>query len=136
MAMAGGPAGLDDAVAALREALREAQDDALGVAVLALALALDRRGDAGEARALLTDRTHGDPRVALESVRGKELLAVAQVEAPALGGFALESLDAVGAREGWEQYLAGLGASGARPWEAHARAHLGALGSRPRGKGP
>jgi tetratricopeptide (TPR) repeat protein len=129
--MAAGTAGLDDAVAALREALHDAQDDALGVAVLALAVALDRRGDAGEARALLAERGPGDPRTALASPRAKELLSVAPTEAFALAGLALEANDVAGAREAWDHYLAGLAASPGRPWEAHARAHLVALGSRP-----
>jgi|HubBroStandDraft_6_1064221.scaffolds.fasta_scaffold132389_2 tetratricopeptide (TPR) repeat protein len=127
--MAGGTAGVDDAVAALREALRDAQDDALGVAILALALALDRRGEVGEARALLADRAGGDPRNVLASSRAKELLAVAPVETPALAGLALEPNDVAGARDAWEQYLAGLSTATARPWESHARAHLDALPS-------
>jgi tetratricopeptide (TPR) repeat protein len=126
-----GPAALDDAVAALREALREAQDDALGVAVLSLALALDRRGDRSEARALLGDRAHGDPRGVLETARAKEILAVAPSEAPALAGLALETNDLEGARAAWEQYLGGLAEAASRPWEAHARAHANALGSHP-----
>jgi tetratricopeptide (TPR) repeat protein len=129
--MAAGDAGLDDAVAALREALREAQDEALGVAVLGLALALDRRGDASEARALLSDRASGDPRTALATARAKELLVVAPAEASALAALALEASDVAGAREAWEQYVAALAGAPTRPWEAHARAHLASLGSRP-----
>ncbi len=130
VAMAADAKGLDDAVAALREALRDAQDDTLSVAVLALALALDRRGDAGEARALLVDRGPPDPRVALGTSRAKDLLAVAPGEAPALVGLGLEASDAAGARDAWEQYVRGPAVGTARPWEAHARAHLAALGSR------
>jgi tetratricopeptide (TPR) repeat protein len=131
VAMTAGPDAIDDAVAALREAAREAQDDAATVAVAALALALDRRGDPSEARALLADRVHGDPRVALEGARAKELLAVAPAETPALVALALEGADLSAAREGWTQYLASPasdgGPKGARPWEAHARAHLSSL---------
>jgi tetratricopeptide (TPR) repeat protein len=133
--MAADNRGLDDAVAALREALREAQDDVLGVAVLGLALALDRRGDASEARALLADRTSGDPRTALATARAKELLAVAPAEASALAALALEASDVAGAHDGWEQYVTALAAAPSRPWEAHARAHLAALGSRPAAHG-
>jgi tetratricopeptide (TPR) repeat protein len=127
--MSVGPEGIDDAVAALREAAREAQDDAATVAVTALALALDRRGDASEARALLADRVHGDPRAAFEGGRAKELLAVAPGEEAALVAFALESADAAGAREGWTEYLAsGKATPGAAlPWDAHARMHLESL---------
>jgi tetratricopeptide (TPR) repeat protein len=128
-------AGLDDAIAALREALREAQDDTLSVAILALALALDRRGDAGEARALLAERGPGDPRTALASPRAKDVLAVAPAEAYALAGLGLEASDVAGARDGWEQYVAAIAAAPVRPWEAHARAHLAAL-SRPTGSAP
>jgi tetratricopeptide (TPR) repeat protein len=133
--MAADNRGLDDAVAALREALREAQDDVLGVAVLGLALALDRRGDASEARALLADRASGDPRTALATTRAKELLAVAPTEASALAGLALEASDVVGARDAWEQYVAALAGAASRPWEMRARAHLAALGSRPAARG-
>jgi tetratricopeptide (TPR) repeat protein len=132
--MSAGAAGLDDAVAALREALRDGQDDALSVAVLALALALDRRGDGGEARALLADRAPGDPRVALATPRAKDLLVVAPNEARALEAIGLEATDVVGAKEAWEQYVAGLAATPARPWEAHARAHIAALGARSAGR--
>ncbi len=130
VAMAAGATALDDAVAALREALRDAQDAALTVAVLALALALDRRGDTGEARALLVDRAPGDPRVALATPRARELLAVAPTEAHALVGLGLEASDVAGAKEAWEQYVAGVAAAPVRPWEAHARNHLAGLGSR------
>ena len=60
------PAGLDEAVGrAARGGARGAGRDARGARSLALALALDRRGDADEARALLAERAHGDPRIAL-----------------------------------------------------------------------
>ncbi|HEX3771325.1 MAG TPA: hypothetical protein VHV30_10690 [Polyangiaceae bacterium] len=135
VAMVVGPDAVDDAVAALREGAKEAQDDAATVAVVCLALALDRRGDASEARALLADRVHGDPRPAFEGARAKDVLAVAPAEVPALIAFALESADASAAREGWTEYLAPAGDSGARsrPWEAHARAHLAALATGPGG---
>jgi tetratricopeptide (TPR) repeat protein len=126
--MAADNRGLDDAVAALREALREAQDDTLGVAVLTLALALDRRGDSSESRALLVDRAGGEPRTALGSLRAKELLSVAPAEASALAALALEGNDPASARDGWAAYLAALQGAPSRPWEAHARAHLAALG--------
>ena len=139
-AMASGPAGLDDAIAALREALHDAQDEALSVAVLGLALALDRRGDGSEARVLLADRSRGDPRSVLEASRAKELVAVAPAEASAIAALALEALDVAGARDAWEQYVASLHAASSRSdagaaskaskaWESHARAHLAALGA-------
>ena len=128
VAMAHGAPGLDEAVAALREGLREAEDEVQSVAVLALALALDRGGDTDESRALLAERAHGDPRMALATARAQELLAVAPAETHALAALALESneaRDAAGAREAWEKYLA---AAASGPWAAQARAHLVALG--------
>jgi tetratricopeptide (TPR) repeat protein len=124
VAMAAGPAGLDEAVAALRDGLREAQDEAQAVAIVALALALDRRGDVGESRALLAERSRGDPRSALTSARAKELFAGAPVEAEAAGAVALEPTDAAGAHDAWEKYVAGAPSG---PWAAHARAHMAGL---------
>jgi tetratricopeptide (TPR) repeat protein len=121
VAMAFGPAALDDAIGALREAARDAQDDAEGVAVLALALALDRRGDADEARSLIATRGHGDPRNLFEGARGKELAAAAPWEVPAIVAFALETTDAAGAHDAWEQYLQ---ANPTGPWAAQVRARL------------
>src|SRR5579859_748665 len=116
VAMARGAAGLDEAVAAFREGVREAQDEARVVAEDALALALDRRGDTDESRTLLADRSRGDPRAAVGSPRGKELLAVAPPEGHAVVALGLEATDAAGARDGWEKYLA---ASPSGPWASH-----------------
>jgi tetratricopeptide (TPR) repeat protein len=131
VAMAHRAAGLDEAVAALREGLREAQEETQAVAVEALALALDRRGDVDEARALLAEHAHGDPRIALASAHAKELLAVAPAEANALAALALESSDAAGARDAWDRYVA---ASPNGPWAGHARAHLASLAGKRRGR--
>jgi tetratricopeptide (TPR) repeat protein len=131
VAMVRGSAGLDEAVAALREGLREAQDEARVVADGALALALDRRGDTDESRTLLADRSRGDPRAAAGSAHGKELLAVAPAEGNAVVALGLESTDAAGARDAWEKYLA---ASPGGPWASHARAHLAALAGKRRGR--
>ena len=131
VAMERGVPGLDEAVAALREGLREAQDETQAVAVEALVLALDRRGDLDESRALLAEHTHGDPRIALASVRAKELLAVAPVEVNAMAALALEPTDGAGARDAWDRYLA---ASPNGPWVAHARAHLASLAGKRRGR--
>jgi tetratricopeptide (TPR) repeat protein len=121
VAMQRGPAGLDEAVAALREASREAQDEAAAVATLALAVALDRRGDADECRALLADRAHGDPRTPLATPRAKELLAVAPIERDALAAIGLEPTDGGGARDAWQSFLASAPKG---PWADWARAHL------------
>jgi tetratricopeptide (TPR) repeat protein len=127
VAMARGTAGLDEAAAALREAVREAQDEARAVAVLALALVLDRRGDAEEAQSLLGERAHGDPRDAIASLRARELLAVAPADTHALAALALETTDTAGAKQEWQQ---ALDAAPGGAWAAHARAHLEALGRR------
>ena len=123
VAMARGPAGLDEAAAALREGLREAQDEA-PIGVLALALALDRRGDADEAHALQAEHAHGDPRVVLEGLRAKDVLAVAPGEASALVAIGLEGTDPAAARDAWQKYV-DQAPNG--PWAAHARAHVAAL---------
>lgn len=127
VAMSRGPTGLDEAAASLREAVREAQDETQMVAVLALAVALDRRGDLDEAHALLGERLRGNPRTTLASTRSRDVLAVAPKESDALAAFALEATDPAGARDAWQAYL---DAAPRGPWAAHARAHVGALGAR------
>ncbi|HEY3822805.1 MAG TPA: hypothetical protein VGL81_36825 [Polyangiaceae bacterium] len=131
VAMVRGAAGLDEAVAALREGLHDAQDETQAVAVDALALALDRRGDVDEARALVAEHAHGDPRIALGSTHAKDVLAVAPGEGNAIIALALEPTDAAGARDAWDRYLA---AAPGGPWAAHARAHLAALVGKRRGR--
>jgi tetratricopeptide (TPR) repeat protein len=125
VAMARGAGGLDDAAAALREAMHGAQDEVEPLAALALALALDRRGDTAEALALLADRVRGDPRAFLAGPRAQELLAVAPGEGGALLALGLEGTDPAAARDEWGKYLAQSG-----PWTAQARAHQAALESK------
>jgi tetratricopeptide (TPR) repeat protein len=127
VAMSRGSAGLDEAAASLREAVREAQDDTQMVAVLALAVALDRRGDLDEAHALLVERLHGDPRTALASPRTRDIIAVAPAEAEALAGLGLEASDPGGARDAWQRYV---DAAPGGPWAAQARSHIASLGSK------
>jgi tetratricopeptide (TPR) repeat protein len=130
VSMARGSAGLDDAAPALRQALREAPHDEQGdCVVLALALVLDRGGDAPQGRALLVDRFHGDPRNVVAAGRAKEALAVAPEEAFAIAAFALESSDAAGAMDQWEAYLA---AAPKGPWAGWTRARLAELRGGPR----
>lgn len=126
VALACGPSTVDEAVAAFRESLRASRTDAETVAVLGLALALDRRGEADEARALLASRRGGDPRPALSARRARELLSAAPVETEALIALGLEAIDPAAARESWERYLASAPAG---PWIGHGRAHLTALAS-------
>ena len=127
VAMGRGAAGLDEAVAALREGVREAQDETQAVGVLALALALDRRGDVDEARATLAERLQGNPPDTLAAPRAKDVLAVAPGETEALAAIGLEPTDPAGARDAWRKYL---DAAPQGPWAAHARAHLAALGAK------
>ncbi|MGH7296265.1 MAG: tetratricopeptide repeat protein, partial [Polyangiaceae bacterium] len=115
VSMSRSAARLDEAVASLREGAREGQEETQAVAVIALALALDRRGDADESRALLAERPHGDPRAALGSPRARELVAVAPGEVDAMVGLALEGSDAAGARDAWSAYVA---AAPNGPWAA------------------
>jgi tetratricopeptide (TPR) repeat protein len=133
VAMDRGPVGLDSAASALRDAMRQAQDETALVAALALGLARDRGGASDEAQALLADRVHGDPRVWLSTARSKELLSVAPSELWALIAFGLPPARRLEARQAWEQYLVEAPGS---PWTAHARKRLAALraeGGRPRG---
>jgi tetratricopeptide (TPR) repeat protein len=120
-----GKDGIDEATAALREAVRETRDDSLAVAVLGLALALDRRGDPDEARALLSEHAHGDPRTLFAQHDAKDLLAVAPGEEAALVAIGIEATDASAARDAWDHYISSA-PNGS--WAAHARAHLAALG--------
>jgi tetratricopeptide (TPR) repeat protein len=120
VAMAGGADRLDEAAAALREGVREAQDEPRAV---------ERRGDAEESRALLSERAQGDPRKLVATPRAKELLSVAQAERSAIVALALEPTDAAGAKDAWQEYLT---AAPQGPWAASAKAHLAGLGA---GKG-
>jgi tetratricopeptide (TPR) repeat protein len=124
--MAQGPKAIDDAVAMLRQARREAQDAMQLAAVVGLALALDRSGQKEEARAVLAERVRSDAKPVLKDPRVLDALADAGVaqEADALIATALEPNDPAGAREAWRRYVEGAGGKG--PWGDHARAHEGA----------
>jgi len=90
IALAAGPTASAEAVAIFRQAERDSQDIAQIVAVLGLALALDRSGEHGEAKAVLAERIHGDPMPLLKS-------AVAQgVIGPGTGDDQIEALAAIG----------------------------------------
>jgi tetratricopeptide (TPR) repeat protein len=127
--MAQGPKAVDDAVAMLRQARREAQDAMQVASVVGLALALDRSGQKEEARAVLAERVRSDAKPILADARVTEALADAGVahEADALLATALEVTDPVAAREAWRRYVEGPGGKG--PWADHARAHEGSAGS-------
>lgn len=122
--MAQGPKGIDDAVAMLRQARRDAQDAMQVAAVVALGLALDRAGQREESRALVTERVRSDVRGVLADASVVQALADAGVsyEADALLATALEQVDPAGAQAAWQGYeVAGRG-----PWLEHARARAGA----------
>lgn len=122
--MALGPATLDDAVAMLRQARRDAQDELLVAAVVAQALALDRAGQTDDARAVLVERIHVDPRPVLGHPQVREALADAgaSAELEALEALALEAFDPAASRDAWRRYADAGGGDG-RPWVRHARAH-------------
>lgn len=127
LAMTRGPSALDEAVSIFRQSVRDSQDIAQIVSVLSLALALDRAGEKDEARAMLAERAHGDPRPVLASTRAKDLLGPAGApETAALAAIALEVSDPPGARMEWQRYLDAAPA-GKTPWVDHARAHVAAL---------
>lgn len=127
LAMSSGPAGLDEAIAILRQAQREAQDTAQTMAVLALALALDRGGERDEAKAVLAEHVHADPRATLVEARAHQALTapLGEREAEAMAALALERLDPAAARESWKKFASLPGAPAA--WVEHARQHEAAL---------
>jgi tetratricopeptide (TPR) repeat protein len=126
VAMSRGPVGLDEAVAALRDAMRQAEGETTLVAALALALAQDRGGARAQGQSLVADRVRGDPRAWLLTPRAREALSVASSERLALIAFGLEGVRALEARQAWQQYLADVPDS---PWAEHARRRLDALRS-------
>jgi tetratricopeptide (TPR) repeat protein len=128
--MAQGSKGVDDAVAMLRQARREAQDSMQVASVVGLALALDRAGQKEEAKAVLAERVRSDAKPILADARIADALADAGVahEADALLATALEVTDPSAARDVWHRYLEGAGGKG--PWADHARAHEGASPTR------
>lgn len=124
--MAQGPKAVDDAVAMLRQARREAQDALQTASVVALALALDRAGQKDEAKAVLAERVRSDVKPVLTDPRVQGALADAGVahEVDALVATALEATDPAAARDAWRRYAEGAGGKG--PWAEHARAREGA----------
>jgi tetratricopeptide (TPR) repeat protein len=127
--MAQGAKAIDDAVAMLRQARREAQDSMQVASVVGLALALDRSGQKEEAKAVLAERVRSDAKPILADPRVAEALADAGVahEGDALLATALEVTDPAAARDVWRRYLDGPGGKGA--WSDHARAHEGTSGA-------
>lgn len=126
LAMARGPAGLEEAIAVFREGRRDAQDAAQVICALGLALALDRAGEHDEARAVASERVHTDPRAMITDARGQKLVApVFEAETDALAAMGLEAVDPALAREAWRRY-----AESGAAWTDHARAREAALSGR------
>jgi tetratricopeptide (TPR) repeat protein len=133
LALAAGPAALDEATSIFREALLSAQDAAHAIAAFGLALALDRSGAVEEARAVVRERTQGDPRPLFRGARVRDLLKRApKGEVDALLAIALELRDVPGAREAWRRAAEHMGSSSV--WYEHARAR--ASGAPHAGKAP
>ncbi len=128
LSMAKGPTGLDDAIVALRQARREAQDYAATLCTLALALALDRAGNRDEAKAILDERARADARMITNDTRAKDALGPMSIEVDAMAAMGLEPTDAARAKEAWARYAA---AAGAGPWADHAKARAGGTTARP-----
>lgn len=126
LALASGSKSLDEAVAILREARSKSEmgHDVRRVASLALALALDRRGDVDQAKELATDvaQTKGIP----TEISGEILARLpAPEEGHAMRAIGLESSDAAAAIEAWKAFLGSGGDKG--PWAENAKAHLARL---------
>jgi hypothetical protein len=125
LAMAEGAPALGETIAILRQARRDSQDLLRAASTYALALALDRSGDADEAAAVLREAGVDDAASVSQNPRVKDAMGVtADRESHAMLALALE---VAGRREAakveWQAYLANGGAGG--PWEAHARSHAG-----------
>ena len=122
---------LDEAIAYLREARQRPPTQWSGDVLLALALALDRSGDAAQADAALAEAHEkgARPRV------GQAAFAAPEDHA-ALEALSLATTDRAAAAKAWEAFLAGPGGKG--PWAKAARARLDALSKtgKPAAKAP
>ena len=127
-AMAAGAANLEDAIAMLRQARRDASDTIQPVATLALALALDRSGAHDEAKAILDDRARAAARTIARDTAVSALLGPLASEAQAMAGIGLEGTDNAGAQAAWTAFVAAARTS---PWLDHGKGHLGGV---PRGR--
>ena len=131
VAMAKGPSGIDEAIAILRQARKDAQDAAQTVAWLGLALALDRAGNREEARAVIGERGKVDARPALADAKARDVIASAFAhEIEAMTALSLEATDLAGAREAYKRYIEAAGAQGV--WVEAAQKAQAALGTRKR----
>lgn len=124
LAMEEGPSGLEESIAILKETRAKSSGDVQRIASLALALALDRAGDAEQARETVADlvKTKGVP-----TEIPPELAArfASMEESHAMRAIGLEQGEPLAAQDAWKAYLAGGGDK--RVWAAHARQHLAKL---------
>jgi tetratricopeptide (TPR) repeat protein len=121
LAMSRGPSGLEDSIAILRQARRDSQDLLRSASTFALALALDRAGDAGESTAVLAEEGTGEAASVMHDARVIDAMGkTGSSEAHAIEALALDAVgDHSDARDAWLTYLS----AGPGVWEAHARAH-------------
>jgi len=131
-AMSMGREGLDDAVNVLRAATRENSGEARNLAIVALALALDRRGDLTAVREALSSGSMGDPRDRIQTPYAKAVFTVAPSDALAAAALALEVVgERAGAADTWQ---ASLEADPNGPWADYSKAHAQADRSRAPGR--
>ena len=115
------PAQLEEAIAILREARARGgtSNDVRRTSVMALALALDRRGDVDQARDLLSKIFGAEVPPELR------VRFIAPEEAIVMRALALEPNDATLALAQWRAYLVQGGDK--RAWAAHAKEHIARL---------
>ena len=134
VAMEASRGNVDDAIAMLRQARREATDALQPISTLALALALDRSGARDEARAMLDDRAKAAARTLGRDATLTALLGPLAYEGEALAAIGLESTDAAAAHDAWQRYVDTAPAGGV--WLDHAKSHVQATPGRPSGARP
>jgi tetratricopeptide (TPR) repeat protein len=130
-AMNAGSANIDDAIAMLRQARREAVDALQPVATLALALALDRAGSREEARAMLDERAKAKARDVARDPAVTTLLGPLAFEGEAMAAIGLEA-DATASQAAWQRFVTAATGS---VWVDHAKAHLAPQGRAPQRTG-
>lgn len=113
---------VEDAVAMLRQARREAADAIQPTATLALALALDRSGAKDEAKAVLDDRAKAEARNVTRNATVTALLGPLAFEAEAMAGIGLESTDVAASQAAWQRFVTAAGQN--TTWIDHARTHI------------
>jgi tetratricopeptide (TPR) repeat protein len=113
---------IEDAIAMLRQARREAADAMQPVTTLALALALDRSGAKDEAKALLDDRARAEARNLSRNTNVQTLLGPLLFETEALTAIGLEQTDLAASQAAWQRFVTAAGQN--TTWVEHARTHI------------